>query len=230
MPDSRLVSTGRAAELCQVTPRALNNWIREGKLRAYTTPGGHYRIRLLDLEEFLHRHGMPPLEAAGASPSGRPRVLVVDDDEGIVEIMSTMIAELGNIEISTADNGFNAGLEIARFRPDLVTLDLVMPYVDGYKVCQTIKSAPETRDTRVLVVTGFTEEGFIQRALDSGADAWLGKPFTRQELQDKVRQLLPVTQAGPGAGKDSRAGGVGGATAGETTGRRAGMREALPDG
>ena len=197
MLETRIVTTGEAAQLCQVSPRALNNWIRQGKLKAYTTPGGHYRIRLLDLEEFRLRHGMPPLEEVEPHASGRLRVLIVDDDVEILRILSRMIAELGDIDISTADNGFNAGLEIARFRPNLVTLDLMMPYVDGFMVCKTIKSAPETRGTKVLVVTGFTEEGFIQQALDSGADAWLGKPFTRQELQDRVRELLSAGKTQP---------------------------------
>ena len=124
MSSGELLTTGRAAQLCCASQRALNNWIREGRVKAYRTPGGHYRIRLLDLEQFLGQHGKPPLEEPPPVPAGETRVLVVDDDGHIVQVMTGLIAQLGGIEVATASNGFEALQRLDDAAPDVVLVEL----------------------------------------------------------------------------------------------------------
>ena len=114
----------------------------------------------------------------------------MDDDEVVARTITQFLKTEGIYEIATAFNGFNAGLEVMSFHPDLVILDLMMPYVDGFGVCQTIKSNPKTEQIKVLVATAYTEEETINRALACGADSWLGKPFKMEELKQKVEELL----------------------------------------
>ncbi|MGY8824622.1 MAG: response regulator transcription factor [Candidatus Latescibacterota bacterium] len=93
-------------------------------------------------------------------------------------------------ELCTANDGFEAGLQMARFRPDLVVLDLMMPHVDGFRVCKLIRSNPQMRDTGILVVTGYASDENITKAMDQGADSWLAKPFEPAELARQVEQIL----------------------------------------
>ena len=93
-------------------------------------------------------------------------------------------------ETATAADGFEAGIQIARFRPDLVILDLMMPHLDGFKVCSSIRSAPETSDLAVLVVTGYDDDENLQRAREAGADCCMTKPLSMEGLSRKVDELL----------------------------------------
>ena len=189
MDENRLLTAGDVAAHCHVTHKSVSNWIRSGRLKAYTTPGRHYRIRLLEFREFLKQTGLPPLPEEALSPSGKTRVLVVDDDEDVVKTVSAFFTRWG-YEVSTALSGFNAGLEVERFKPDLVVLDLMMPHVDGYDVCRTIKSDPTTRHIKVLVLTGYTEKDCIEKALESGADDWMAKPFRAEAFKSRIAKLL----------------------------------------
>ncbi len=186
--EKTLITTGKVARQCQVTVKTVNNWIKTGSLKACTTPGRHHRIHIVDFKEFLQRHGMPPLEEESPS-SARPRVLVVDDDEGVVLPIASYL-RLNGYEVSTALNGFNAGLEVERFKPDLVILDLMMPYMDGFEVCKWIKADSATEHIKLLILTGYTEEGFIEQAKECGADDWLAKPASLSELLGKAEQLI----------------------------------------
>jgi len=181
------VTTGDIAAHCQVSAVAVINWIKSGKLQATTTPGGHRRVSLDHLRDFLQRHGMPPF--AEHLPDKR-RILVVDDEPDVVRILVKLLGQSGKYEIATAANGFEAGLQVAQFGPDLVILDLMMPQQDGFVVCQQIKSTPQTRHIKVLVVTGYASAENVQKALECGADYCLAKPIKGNALKYKVEEML----------------------------------------
>ena len=180
-------TTGEMAAHCQVSAETVINWIKSGKLEAFTTPGGHRRVHLADFRAFLEIHGMPPLEGG---LTARPRILIVDDEPGIVRLITNTLTRTGKYELATAADGFESGIEFAKFRPDLVILDLMMPHIDGFKVCRRIKSQPDTRDTLVLVVSAYAQTANIQRVLDQGADEFMAKPFNPFELAEKVEALI----------------------------------------
>jgi excisionase family DNA binding protein len=189
MPE-RLLTTGEIAEYCQVSRVTVFQWIKKQQIPAFSTPGGHYRVKLSDFRRFLEEYNMP-VEPAFFDRY-KERILVVDDDPQVVEFivraLSTEREEQRVLE--TAADGFEAGLKIASFDPHLVILDLMMPALDGFKVCEQVKSSRETEHIKVLIVTGFGSEQNIERALRLGADGYLLKPLSVEQLQERVRDLL----------------------------------------
>ena len=190
-----VLTTGDVARHCHVSSETVNNWIRTGKLDAYSTPGNHRRIQLDDFATFLELHDMPPYELAFSSPQSGidhdgHRLLVVDDDNSTVNLIVKYWSGNTRFELATASDGYEAGAEMIRFAPDLVLLDLFMPGVDGFEVCRKIKSDPLTRDTVVVVMTGLPDEENLSRALECGADRCVAKPFQLVELAATVDELL----------------------------------------
>lgn len=183
-------TTKDAARYCHVTPMTVLNWIKAGRLEAHRTPGGHYRIRRDDFKDFLKRHNMPI--HADLFPEERKKILVVDDELGVVHfILTTLRKRFPHFEYSTASNGYEAGFQAATLIPDLVILDIRMPGMDGFEVCQKIKTSPETMSAKVLVITGFPDEDQgIQRIIGCGAEDVLVKPFSPNELISKVSSLI----------------------------------------
>lgn len=187
MKRTAAVTTGEIAAHCQVSPMAVINWIKSGKLAAYTTPGGHRRVAIAHFRAFLQAHNMPPL--AEGVPVIR-KILIVDDNPEIVRLVVKLLNKGNQYQLETAGNGFAAGIQAVTFGPDLVILDLMMPQLDGFQVCKMIKSTPETAQIKVLVLTGYHSEENEKKALECGADACLGKPVKGDALRDKVAELL----------------------------------------
>jgi len=190
MPE-RLLTTGEIADYCQVSRVTVFQWIKKQQIPAFSTPGGHYRVKLSDFRRFLEKYDMPVDSAFFRRD--KERILVVDDDPQVVDLMLRALQpdrRGEQPELETAADGFEAGLKIASFKPHLILLDLMMPGLDGFKVCEQVKSNPDTEHIKVLIVTGFGSEENIQRALRLGADDYLLKPLDVDELRKRVRDLL----------------------------------------
>ena len=190
MPE-RLLTTGEIADYCQVSRVTVFQWIKKQQIPAFSTPGGHYRVKLSDFRRFLEKYDMPVDSAFFRRD--KERILVVDDDPQVVDLMLRALQpdrRGEQPELETAADGFEAGLKIASFKPHLILLDLMMPGLDGFKVCEQVKSNPETEHIKVLIVTGFGSEENIQQALRLGADDYLVKPLDVDELRKRVRDLL----------------------------------------
>lgn len=181
------VTTGEVAAHCQVTSDTVINWIKTGKLNAYTTPGGHRRIPLEEFRAFLQAYHMPPF--AETAPA-RKKVLIVDDEPDITRILTRFLGKTAKYELAAARDGFEAGIQLKTFCPDVVILDLVMPQLDGFQVCKMLKSDPETAHIKVLVLTGYASDENLRKALESGADRCMAKPVTSKELAEKIEELF----------------------------------------
>jgi excisionase family DNA binding protein len=179
-------STFKIAKMLDVYPTTVAKWADEGKLKAHTTPGGHRRVRVPDLLEFLKEYEMPiPDELAR---EGRLRVLVVDDDEMVLSALAAVLRASGeDIEVLTATDGFEAGQIVTMKVPDLVVLDIMLPGLDGFKVCSIIKE--QYPSMKVLAITGYGSKDVREKMLAAGADAFLTKPVDMDEFLTHVEEL-----------------------------------------
>jgi CheY-like chemotaxis protein len=153
---------------------------------ASRTPGGHNRIRREDLLRFLIDHNFPiPQELAREGK----HVLVVDDERPLAETMAHALRD-GGYQVSVAFDGYEAGLKMATLQPDLLVLDLIMPGLDGFSICQRVKANLAGKQTKIIAMTGFIQEGNLGKARECGADLCLEKPFQLETLKHMVAQLL----------------------------------------
>jgi two-component system, OmpR family, response regulator MprA len=127
-----------------------------------------------------------------------PQVLVVDDDPQLREAL-TRALELDDYRVTTASNGVKALESVTQHRPDVMVLDVMMPYVGGLDVCRTLRSRKDKLP--ILVLTARDEVGDRVAGLDAGADDYLTKPFALEELRARLRALLRRTL--PEAGDDA---------------------------
>jgi excisionase family DNA binding protein len=189
-PEPSLVhTTGYVAAACQVSVVAVKKWIAQGKLRAIRTPGGHYRIAADELERFRNEYRFP----GRATTPGR--VLVIDDEPEIAALIRDSFSDTTQWEIDAASEGYDGLLKIGTFRPDVLVLDLRMPNMDGFEVCRRVKSNPATRSISILAVTGDAATSVAERALRSGADAFLTKPFRIADLHQHIDRLTIKARA-----------------------------------
>ena len=126
------------------------------------------------------------------------RVLVVEDEESILLSLEFLLNKEG-YAVSTARDGATALQLLERQSPDLVLLDVMLPLLDGFELCRTIRADPALVKTRIMLVTARGREAEIARGLALGADAYLTKPFSTRELMDTVRALL-ADRTAPAAG------------------------------
>ena len=179
------LTTGQAAAHCQVSTPTLKTWIREGRLRAFKTPGGHARIAAEEFQRFLRRHRMPTYPA----PRPSAGVLVVDDEPQVVDMLVAFLTDHPRgFKIETASDGYEALIKLGSFRPALLILDVMMPKLDGIEVCRHLKSNPETQTTRILGITGYPD--VVPGLLAAGADACLTKPIALDAVELELEHLL----------------------------------------
>jgi len=177
-------STFQIAKMLHVDPGSVANWIDQKLLEAHRTPGGHRRVAANDLIDFVREHKMPVPEELDTAPT---RVLVVDDEPAITRLVARAIkATYPEFEITEAHDGFRAGQIVATLKPDVVILDLRMPGMDGYEVCQLIKSQEATKHTEVLAMTAYPSPENLQRIQNCGARACLTKPLNMEQLLKEV--------------------------------------------
>ena len=187
-------TVNQVSDLLQVSPQTIVNWIEAGKLAAYKTPGGHRRIKKSDLEDFVKKHDMPIFGlSSDLDEEGKKmkKILVVDDDRVIVETLTAGLEEDPHeYEVITAADGFEAGIQVSHFKPDLLILDIMMPDIDGYEVCRKLKSSEETKHTKIIVLSGYLDEESYKKMREYGADLCFSKPLPLDKLREEIARLL----------------------------------------
>lgn len=117
------------------------------------------------------------------------RIVVADDDPIVVKFLTAIFRDEG-FEVRSAEDGEKALQIIREARPDLVILDLVMPYRDGFEVCRQMRATPETRAVPVIILSMKEKEQDALRAFEVGADDYIRKPFNVLELVARARKLI----------------------------------------
>jgi len=181
----------QASKYCNVAPKTVSNWVDQGHIKAYRTVGGHRRIRKEDLDMFLRRMGMPiPAEFVTEE---RKKILVIDDDKLIVEtIVQSLEEESHDYEVISASDGFEAGLQVSHFKPDLLILDIMMPDIDGYEVCKRVKQDADTCHMKIIVLSAYLDEDNYEKMKSYGADVCFSKPLPLEKLKKEVAGLLGI--------------------------------------
>jgi excisionase family DNA binding protein len=189
--ERRFFTTSEVARYCAVTNDGVLKWIKSGKLRAFSTPGGHYRVTADDFRTFLQEYDIPVDESFFRGDQRERTVLVVDDEQDIRDFVRRVLNELAaDLKVEEASDGYEAGIKVGSLHPDLVIMDVMMPRVDGLSLCRSIRDNPETRAIKVLAITGFPEHDVIKRMYDAGADLCLIKPLQFEHFRLEVIRLL----------------------------------------
>ncbi|MCL6504510.1 MAG: response regulator [Pirellulales bacterium] len=123
--------------------------------------------------------------------AARSRILIADDNPTNVELMEVYLADL-DCELAVAVDGNDTLAKVASFQPDVILLDVMMPKLSGFEVCQKLKSDPATRNIMILMVTALNELGDIERAVKAGTDDFLSKPVNKIELTKRVENMLKL--------------------------------------
>jgi excisionase family DNA binding protein len=169
---AEFLTPNEVADRLLVAPVTVRLWATRGLLPSETTPGGHRRFRVQDVEDFIARRRQVQ-EQVVATPS---RILVIDDDIRYARALSSVLAaRVPGLHVETAADGFTAGIKCEALRPDIVTLDLHMPGMDGIEVCRLLRGMFGSEKPRIVVLSGLLDEDSIRRATEAGANSCLSK-------------------------------------------------------
>lgn len=185
--NKRPYTTGEIAAICHVTINAVKKWIFSGKLAAFRTPGGHFRVVHDDFFLFLDKY---KLNIKNEFFPDRRRILIIDDEREVVEFVNGALESMqeGYI-VEKAYDGHEGLIKIGDFKPELLVLDIRMPKFDGFEVTRRIKGDKATQGIKILAVTAYGMED-IKKIIECGADECLPKPISLKDFQKNVRRLL----------------------------------------
>ena len=138
--------------------------------------------------------------SAAIETGTRPTILVVEDEAPLLTLLRYNLERQG-FRVEEAADGQEALLRVSEGRPDLVLLDWMLPSLSGLEVCRQLRRRPATRDLPIIMVTARTEDQDAVRALDTGADDYIAKPFTVEALLARIRALL--RRSGPGSMREA---------------------------
>lgn len=182
-------TTGEAAKICKVSQQTIIRCFDNGQLKGFRVPGSRFRrIPREMLYKFMKDNGIP----TDALESGRRKVLLVDDDVELVEVMTKFLEEDGRFEVKIATTGFDAGMLVKEYRPEMIVLDVMLPDINGKEVCQRVRADNTMEDVRILCISGMIEEDKIQDLRLAGADDFMHKPFDAEMLIDRMCRLMDM--------------------------------------
>lgn len=185
-------TTGEAAKICKVSQQTIIRCFDSGQLKGFRVPGSRFRRIPRDvLYKFMKDNGIP----TDALESGKRKALIVDDDLELVELMRDVLETDGRFEVRVANNGFDAGMMVKEYHPDVIILDVMLPDINGKEVCQRVRSDSAMDDVKILCISGMVEADRIAELKAAGANEFLQKPFEVEQLIDRVCRMLDIEAA-----------------------------------
>jgi two-component system, OmpR family, response regulator len=186
-----LFTTGEAAEICRVSQQTIIRCFDSKRLEGFRVPGSKFRrIPREGLIKFMKENSIP----LDGLETGKKKVLVVDDDAEIVDLMVEVLSRDGRFDVKTATSGYEAGIQTQRFRPDCILLDYMLPDVNGNVVCHTIRKNPDFENIKIIIVSGVIKQEEIDQLLKSGAQDFVKKPFDINDLVKRICVSLEMMQ------------------------------------
>ena len=185
-------TTGEAAKVCKVSQQTIIRCFDNGQLKGFRVPGSKFRrIPREMLYKFMKDNGIP----TDALEGSKRKVLLVDDEVEIIEMLSRALDDDGRFEYRVAANGFDAGMMVKEYRPDLIILDVMLPDINGKEVCLRVRQDASLEEVRIICISGMVEEEKIQELKLAGADEFVHKPFDVDVLIEKMCQQLEMEPA-----------------------------------
>ncbi|MDR2441026.1 MAG: response regulator [Planctomycetaceae bacterium] len=182
-------TTGEAAKICKVSQQTIIRCFDSGQLKGFRVPGSRFRrIPRDQLFAFMRDNGIP----TDALESGKRKILVVDDDRELVELICDVLERDGRFETKSVNNGFDAGMMVKEYRPDLIVLDVMLPDINGKEVCVRVRSDDSLEEVKIICISGMVEDEKIFELKMSGANDFLQKPFETERLIERICHLLEV--------------------------------------
>jgi excisionase family DNA binding protein len=184
-----VLTTGEAAKICKVSQQTIIRCFDSGQLKGFRVPGSRFRrIPRDQLFNFMRDNGIP----TDSLESGKRKVLVVDDDRDLVELIVDVLERDGRFETRTVNNGFDAGMMVKEYRPDLIVLDVMLPDINGREVCQRVRNDSSLDEVKIICISGMVEEDKISELKAAGANDFLQKPFDTERLIQRLCALLDI--------------------------------------
>jgi excisionase family DNA binding protein len=184
-----VLTTGEVAKICNVAPRTVSKWFDSGALHGYRIPGSKdRRIPLNQLIRFMKQHGMP----LNGLMTGCTRVLIVDDEQDIVEVLEKILEDEAKYEVEVARSGFAAGLTAEKFRPHVILMDMHLSDIDGREVAKQVKGNPDLQLTKVIAMSGKMTEEESKNLPPNEFDGFLRKPFHVRQVIEIIEDAMAV--------------------------------------
>ena len=185
----KVFTTGQVAKICKVAPRTVSKWFDSGALHGYRIPGSKdRRIPLNQLIRFMKQHGMP----LNGLMTGQTRILIVDDEQDIVEVLEKILEDEAKYEVEVAKGGFAAGVIAEKFRPHVILLDMHLRDIDAPQIAQHVKKSPDLQLTKVIAMSGKLTDAEAQGLLSGGFDGFLRKPFHVRQVIEAIEDSMAV--------------------------------------
>ena len=184
-----VLTTGEVAKICNVAPRTVSKWFDSGALHGYRIPGSKdRRIPLNQLIRFMKQHGMP----LNGLMTGSTRVLIVDEEQDIVEVLEKILEGEAKYEVEIARGGFAAGVTAEKFRPHVILLDMHLSDIDGREVAKQVKNNPDLQLTKVIAMSGKMGDEELKGLNAAGFDGHLKKPFHVRQVIESIEDAVAV--------------------------------------
>jgi len=185
MTKKSLLTTSEAAELLNVVPTTIRHWANIGRLPFITTLGGHRRFDKNDI--------LPLLSKTKNSKDINTTftILIIDDNEEFLNMLAKSLKNaLPFVTIICANNGFDAGDLLHRFKPDLIMLDLMMTNIDGFSMCNRIKSTPSTCNIKIIAMSKVLTDKSLMHINELGIENCVQKPFNPQQVKQVIVPII----------------------------------------
>ncbi|MCX7905447.1 MAG: response regulator [Elusimicrobiales bacterium] len=180
-------STFEISKICGVYPSTVINWINQGKLKSYVTPGGHHRVTKQDLLDFLKEYNFPIPQELVAE---KKKIFIVDDDEVFRKSLVKAFSKKNNIfEIYDYEDGYSALIALGNNKPDLMLIDIVMPKIDGITLIKKVKEDKNLSSIRFIVITG-EADGEDIKEIKRLIDGYFRKPVEFNKIIEFVCNLF----------------------------------------
>jgi len=184
-----IFTTGEVAQICKVSQQTVIRCFDSGRLQGFRVPGSRFRrIPRESLIAFMKNNDIPMDQLE----TGKKRVLVVDDDEAVVDMFNELLERDGRFEVRTASTGYDAGILTEKFRPDVLLLDFKLPDINGNVVCRTIRSNPNYRHMKILIISGVADPDEVAELKSAGADDFIRKPFDINAVIVRIAEMMKV--------------------------------------